>query len=42
MFNTIWEFLGDENNRSLIAWIGGGVVVVIGGVWAVFTFYMSK
>ena len=42
MLNDIWSFLTDEQHRTVLAWIGSGVVVVAGGVWAVFKFVLSK
>lgn len=35
MLDTIWDFLRDEGNRAVLGWIGGGIVVVAGGIWAV-------
>jgi hypothetical protein len=34
-------FLRDEGNRALLGWIGGGLVVLATGLWAVFTFYVD-
>jgi hypothetical protein len=31
-------FLGAKKNRDLIAWLGGGIVIVIAGLWAVFVY----
>jgi hypothetical protein len=39
---SIWAFLQDEANRTVLAWIGGGVVVAVGGFWAAFKFFASK
>jgi hypothetical protein len=36
---AIWRFLGDERNRVILSWLGGGAVVVIGGLWAAFVFF---
>jgi hypothetical protein len=38
----IWAFLQDEANRTVLGWIGGGIVVVAGGFWAVFKFLFAK
>jgi hypothetical protein len=40
--SSIWTFLQDEAHRTVLAWIGGGVVVVVGGLWAAFKFFVSK
>ncbi|MGV1013975.1 MAG: hypothetical protein ACOYB4_03300 [Methyloceanibacter sp.] len=42
MLDQIWTFLEDEGNRNVIAWIGGGLVVVLGGVWAVIRHFMKR
>jgi hypothetical protein len=39
MLDAVWSWLKDPGNRDVIAWIGGGVVVVIGGVWAVVKYF---
>lgn len=40
--NKIWSFLQDDNSRAVLAWIGSGVVVVVGGIWAVVKVFLSK
>jgi hypothetical protein len=42
MFASIWAFVRDPGNRAVLGWIGGGIVVVIGGLWAAFKFFFSK
>ncbi len=42
MFDTIWAFLTDPANREILAWIGGGIVVAAGGIWAVIKFFAKK
>jgi hypothetical protein len=42
MLASIWAFLGDETNRAILSWIGGGLVVVVGGLWAAFKFFLPK
>ena len=37
--STLWAFLSDPANREVLGWIGGGLVVVCGGLWTVFTFF---
>jgi hypothetical protein len=42
MLADIWHFLQDETNRAVLAWIGGGVAVLVSGLWAGFTFLFNK
>ena len=37
----LWSFTRPAN-REVITWIGGGLVVVVGGVWAVVKFFAKK
>jgi hypothetical protein len=32
------SLFGSKRNRGLIAWWGGGIVIVIAGVWAAFVY----
>ena len=41
MRSRVLAFLRDESNRALLGWIGGGLVVLATGLWAVFTFYID-
>jgi hypothetical protein len=41
MRSRVLAFLRDESNRALLGWIGGVVAVAVGGLWAVFTFYVD-
>jgi TIR domain len=36
--NPIWAFLIQRKNREVLAWIGGGLVVVATGLWAIFVY----
>jgi hypothetical protein len=38
----IWTFLSDPNNQQTLAWLGGGLVVVAGGLWAVIKFLFHR
>ena len=35
----IWEFLSDPAKREVLAFLGGGLVVVCGGLWTAVTFF---
>ena len=34
----VWSFLSAPKNQKTISWIAGGLVVLAGGAWAVFTY----
>ena len=34
---AIWRFVGEKKNRTILAWLGGGAVIVIGGLYAAYT-----
>jgi hypothetical protein len=42
MFEAVWTFLKDPANQALLTWIGGGIVVIAGGIWAVVKFFAKK
>jgi hypothetical protein len=35
-----WKFLSKDKNRAVLGWLGGGVVIVIGALWAAFVYFM--
>jgi hypothetical protein len=35
----LWEFLRNEQNRLVLGWIGGGLVVAATGAWAAFIYF---
>jgi hypothetical protein len=39
MWNRIWQFLQDEKNQRMLTLIGGGLVVVVGGLWTAFVYF---
>jgi hypothetical protein len=42
MLADVWSFLQDENNRTVLAWLGGGIAMLAGGVWTVYQFVYRK
>ena len=42
MLSDLWDFLADPTNRTVLGWIGGGIVVVVGGIWAVVKFLLTR
>jgi hypothetical protein len=42
MFEAVWTFLKDPANQAVLTWIGGGIVVVAGGIWAVVKFFAKR
>lgn len=41
MWSRLSAFLRDEGDRALLGWIGGGLMALATGLWAVFTFYVD-
>ena len=35
----LWAFIGQEGNRQVLGWLGGGAIVVIGGLWVGYTHF---
>jgi hypothetical protein len=31
-----WEFISDPDNQKTLAWLGGGIIVAVSGLWAAF------
>ncbi len=42
MLAQIWTFLADPENRTIVAWIFGGLMTAIGGLWTVFKYFNDK
>ncbi len=36
---SLWSFLSVPRNQKTLAWLGGGLVVAAGGIWAVVTYF---
>jgi hypothetical protein len=34
----LWRFIRNKNNREMIGWLGGGLVILATGAWALFTY----
>jgi hypothetical protein len=41
MLDAMWAFLTDDANRAVLGWIGGGVVIAMGGLWTVVRFFLQ-
>jgi hypothetical protein len=41
MLDARWEFVKHPANREVLGWIGGGIIVVVSGLWAIVKF-LSK
>ena len=37
----LWSFLSAPKNQKTLSWLGGGLAVVIAGLWAAFVFFNS-
>ena len=42
MLSEIWDFLQDENTRTILGWVGGGLAAAIGAGWALYTHFHKK
>src|ERR1700724_2346090 len=42
MSSWLREFVKDPHNRAALSWLGGGIVVVAGGIWAVVKFFAER
>ena len=38
--NRFWTFLQQEQNRQVLGWLGGGLVVAATGAWAAFIYFV--
>ena len=36
----MWKFFQKKANRELVGWVCGGLTVLAGAVWAVFTYFV--
>ena len=34
----LWSFIAKPKNRQVLSWVGGGIVVVAAGAWAVVSY----
>ena len=39
--DVIWAFLREGQNQATLTWIGGGLVVAAGGIWAIIRFFVN-
>ena len=38
----LWRFLQLKKNREILAWLGGGAVVLASGIWTAVTFFGAE
>jgi len=38
----MWDFLTDPQNQQALSWLGGGLAVICGGLWAVLRFVPER
>jgi hypothetical protein len=38
---VLWSFLSAPKNQKILSWLGGGLAVVIAGLWAAFVYFNS-
>jgi len=37
---SFWNWLKDPDNRAILGWLGGGIAVVIGGLWTAIVYVL--
>ena len=37
---SLWSFLSAPKNQKTLSWLGGGLAVVIAGLWAAFVYFV--
>jgi hypothetical protein len=37
--SKLWTVIRDKRNREVLGWLGGGLAVVIAGLWAAFVYF---
>jgi hypothetical protein len=42
MLDALWEFVKHPANRDALGWLGGGIIAVVSGLWAVIKFLSDK
>ncbi len=40
--SEIWSLLSDPETQQTLSWLGGGLAVLCGGLWAVLKFYLGR
>jgi hypothetical protein len=40
--SDLWSFLSQPDNQATLSWLGGGLVILCGGLWAVLKFYLGQ
>lgn len=40
--DTLLLFISSPENRSILSWLGGGLVVIAGGVWVVIKYFIER
>jgi hypothetical protein len=38
MLSDVLRFVRNGKNRAILSWIGGGLVVIIAGIWGIFVY----
>lgn len=36
--SSLWRFMQNRSNREVLTWLGGGLVILVTGAWALFTY----
>lgn len=42
MLADLWAFIFDSDNQETIEWLGGGLLVIVAGLWTAFTYFRGN
>jgi hypothetical protein len=37
----LWSFVGQDKNREILTWIGGGLTVAVAGLWTALVYFST-
>ena len=37
----LWSFIEQKSNREILGWVGGGLVIIVAGLWTAFVYFAT-
>jgi hypothetical protein len=37
----LWSFIEQKSNREILGWVGGGLVIIVAGLWTAFVYFAA-